>query len=66
MTLTMPGTDLFDAIDRLDKAVSQAEAALEASATAVREASQSRDAAIKEAIHELDGLIGSLRKQKGG
>lgn len=66
MTRSMPTPALLQAISRLDEAVARAEAALDATTSSTRDAARSRDAAIREAISELDSLIASVREKTDG
>lgn len=62
----MPSPVLLQAVARLEEAVSRAEAALESLRSPEREAARPRDAAIREAIAELDSLIATVREKKDG
>lgn len=64
--LAMPSPVLLQAVARLEEAVSRAEAALESVRSLASEPGRPRDAAIREAIAELDNLIASVREKKDG
>lgn len=62
----MPSPALLQAVARLDDAVSRAEATLESLGSMTRESPRPGDAAIREAIAELDNLIAAVREKKDG
>tara|TARA_R110000782_G_scaffold78293_3_gene155879 strand:+ start:67756 stop:67944 length:189 start_codon:yes stop_codon:yes gene_type:complete len=62
----MPSADLLQAISRLDQAVSRAEANMSAARMGKPDKDDIRNAVVREAIAELDGIIGALRKKDDG
>lgn len=62
----MPSPALLQAIDRLDKAVSRAETALQESKARARQGAQRREAIITEALGEIDELMSALRENGNG
>lgn len=64
--LAMPSPVLLQAVARLEEAVSRAEAVLESVRSRGRDAGHPRDAAIREAIAELDNLITTVREKRDG
>jgi len=62
----MPDPALLQAIERLDKAVSGAEAALSASSARSRVRKGRRNARIAEAMGEIDDLIAALKDDNHG
>lgn len=61
----MPSPTLLQAMDRLDQAVSHAEAALARRIAEGHKTSSAKDAAVREALAELDALIASLGGENG-
>ncbi|MEZ5654642.1 MAG: hypothetical protein R3E04_01945 [Sphingobium sp.] len=57
----MSNPALLQAINRLDQAVTSAEGALDSLKTSEQNMSQARDAVVREALAELDGLINALQ-----
>lgn len=62
----MPSPVLLQAVARLEEAVSRAETALASAHGLTHEPARPRDAAIREAIAELDSLIAAVREKKDG
>ncbi len=62
----MPSPALLQAVARLEEAVSRAEAVAETLRDQAHEPAHPRDAAIREAIAELDSLIASVREKNDG
>jgi len=62
----MPSADLLQAISRLDQAVSRAEANMSAARMGSPARDDMRNTVVREAIAELDSIIGALRKKDDG
>tara|TARA_B110001454_G_scaffold81808_1_gene78742 strand:+ start:3791 stop:3979 length:189 start_codon:yes stop_codon:yes gene_type:complete len=62
----MPSHTLDDAVDRLDRALASIEAVLTERDASLRRLAERKDAAVKEAIEELDALISSLDGGRNG
>ncbi|RXR26489.1 hypothetical protein [Sphingobium fluviale] len=62
----MPNSSLHDAIDRLDRAVASAETALAGRDAQTLALAARKDAAVREALEELDGLIAALNGGRNG
>jgi len=66
MEWRMTTSDLLQAIDRLDQAVTRAEAAVKRSQEISSTRREGRDAIVRRAMSELDGLISSLEERTDG
>lgn len=62
----MPNTSLLEAIDRLERAVATAETALAGRDAQTLALAARKDAAVREAVEELDGLIAALNGGRNG
>lgn len=62
----MPSHTLHDAIDRLDRALASMETVFTERDAAMRSLADRKDAAVREAIEELDVLIASLNGGRDG
>ncbi len=62
----MPGQTLNDALDRLDRAVAGAETALLQQQAQMQTRVAQKDAAVRQAVEELDALIASLGGGRDG
>lgn len=62
----MPGSELLQAIDHLDQALSRAEKALDSHLAGGRTPSATKDKTVRAAMAELDALIASLGGDKNG
>lgn len=66
MTGVMPSQALLLAIGRLDQAINRAEASLDAALAAMPARDEAREAVVRNAVADLDGLISSLRSRDDG
>ncbi|GLT00853.1 hypothetical protein GCM10007897_22430 [Sphingobium jiangsuense] len=62
----MPSPALLQAINRLDQAISRAEAAFQEARSRARRNADRRDALITEAMTEIDELMSALRENGDG